>query len=87
MNQEEEKAKTERCYLGKLAEYIERFDDTVGFINEIFKEKKELNTQERNLLSIGYKNSIGKLRRTWRVISIKEEEHIKKNVKKELGSI
>jgi 14-3-3 protein epsilon len=81
MNHEEEKRKNEKTYMGKLAEYIERFEDTVTFINQIFKEKKELTSQERALLSTGYKNTISKLRKTWRTVSIKEEEHSKRNVR------
>ena len=44
---------------------------------------QELSVEERNLLSVAYKNVIGALRASWRIISTietKETEEAKKNV-------
>ena len=46
-----------------------------------FQQSKELTIEERNLLSVAYKNVIGALRASWRIISTmesKESEDAKK---------
>lgn len=51
-------------YLAMLAEQCSRFEDMTEFLEEMVKNKKEdLTSDERNLLSIAYKNNIS-LRRT-----------------------
>lgn len=38
-------------------------------MKELAEEKKQLNVEERNLLSVAYKNVVGTRRSSWRVIS------------------
>ena len=46
-------------YLAMLAEQCNRFDEMVQFLEDMVKNRdKDLNSDERNLLSIAYKNSI-----------------------------
>mmetsp|Transcript_5471 Transcript_5471/g.9011 ORF Transcript_5471/g.9011 Transcript_5471/m.9011 type:complete len:244 (-) Transcript_5471:266-997(-) len=61
-------------YMAKLAEQAERFDDMVSDMKEVAKQPQELSVEERNLLSVAYKNVIGSRRASWRVISSIEQK-------------
>jgi len=61
-------------YKAKLAEQAERFDDMVADMKEVAKQQQELSVEERNLLSVAYKNVIGSRRASWRVISSIEQK-------------
>ena len=57
----------ENVQYAKLAEQAERFDDMAKCMKEVTEsldseEKKELNNEERNLLSVAYKNVVGKFK-------------------------
>ena len=61
----------------KLSEQAERFDDMVTFSNELIQMGKELTNDERNLISVAYKNAIGAKRTAWRslvAIEAKDQE-------------
>lgn len=90
----------ENVYKAKLAEQAERYDEMVDFMKRVASLDVELSVEERNLLSVAYKNVIGARRASWRIISSieqKEEsksgsktEHIveyRKAVEKELRNI
>ncbi|TPP60891.1 Tyrosine 3-monooxygenase/tryptophan 5-monooxygenase activation protein theta polypeptide [Fasciola gigantica] len=51
----------------KLAEQVERYDEMVEFMKKIVEQDKPLSVEERNLLSVAYKNVIGARRTSWRV--------------------
>ena len=54
----------------KLAEQAERYDDMADAMKVYTKDKNEdLSIEERNLLSVAYKNVVGARRSSWRVIS------------------
>ena len=60
--------------MARVAEQAERFDDMVNFLNEVVKSKNEdFSTEERNLLSVGFKNQIGSKRTAIRTISAIEQ--------------
>ena len=59
----------ELIYMTKLTEQTERFEDMVNYIKQVVKLDQELSVEERNLLSVAYKNSIGGRRTAWRVLS------------------
>jgi len=61
-------------YRAKLAEQAERFDEMVADMKEVAKQDKELSVEERNLLSVAYKNVIGSRRASWRVMSSIEQK-------------
>jgi 14-3-3 protein epsilon len=61
-------------YKAKLAEQAERFDDMVQDMKEVAKQPTQLTVEERNLLSVAYKNVIGSRRASWRVISSIEQK-------------
>jgi 14-3-3 protein epsilon len=66
-------------YLARLAEQAERYDDMVEAMKKVAKLNTELSVEERNLLSVAYKNVIGSRRAAWRIISsIEQKEESKK---------
>jgi 14-3-3 protein epsilon len=65
----------ESCvFMAKLAEQAERFDEMVDHMKSVARESQELSVEERNLLSVAYKNVIGSRRASWRVISSIEQK-------------
>ncbi|KAK4438821.1 14-3-3 protein 9 [Sesamum alatum] len=61
-------------YLAKLAEQAERYDEMVESMKNVAKMDVELTVEERNLLSVGYKNVIGSRRASWRILSSIEQK-------------
>lgn len=45
-------------YMAKLAEQAERFDEMVDHMKAVAQQPQELSVEERNLLSVAYKNVI-----------------------------
>ncbi|XP_059281861.1 LOW QUALITY PROTEIN: 14-3-3 protein 1-like [Lycium ferocissimum] len=72
----------EQClYLAKLAEQAERYEEMVKFMEKLVigSGQSELTVQERNLLSVAYKNVIGRSE-PWRIVSsIEQKEEGRKN--------
>ncbi|ORX45293.1 14-3-3-like protein [Hesseltinella vesiculosa] len=67
-------------YMAKLAEQAERYDEMVHFTKEVAKLGVELTVEERNLLSVAFKNVIGARRASWRIVSsIEQKEESKGN--------
>ena len=61
----------------KLAEQVERYDEMVSAMKELAEKsgEQELSEEERNLLSVAYKNVIGTRRASCRIlISIENKE-------------
>ena len=68
--------KEEIIFMSKIAEHSERYDDMRNYIKKLVLLGQELSIEERNLLSVSYKNSVGSLRTALRVldsIELKEE--------------
>ncbi|XP_063042140.1 14-3-3 protein zeta/delta-like [Engraulis encrasicolus] len=53
----------------KLAEQAERYDDMAAAMKAVTELNEELSNEERNLLSVAYKNVVGARRSSWRVVS------------------
>ncbi|XP_013401221.1 14-3-3 protein epsilon [Lingula anatina] len=70
-------------YKAKLAEQAERYDEMVEHMKSVAKLKEELTVEERNLLSVAYKNVIGARRASWRIISSIEQKEENKADKPE----
>jgi len=58
----------------KLAEQAERYDDMAAAMKTVTEINQELSNEERNLLSVAYKNVVGARRSSWRVISSIEQK-------------
>ena len=76
-------SREEHLYMAKLTEQTERFEDMLESMNAVVKANPELSVEERNLLSVAYKNTIGSRRTAWRALSSiekKEESKGSKNI-------
>lgn len=81
----------------KLAEQAERYDDMASAMKKVtMMQEGPLSTEERNLLSVAYKNIVGAKRSSWRVISsieqkASEKEELAKTyrnqIEEELGEV
>jgi len=63
------------CMQARLAEQAERYEDMAKYMKDLTKlvcasegTDKDLNQEERNFLSVAYKNVVGAKRSSWRVI-------------------
>ncbi|KAK6788500.1 hypothetical protein RDI58_012298 [Solanum bulbocastanum] len=75
-----QKERETHVYMAKLAEQAERYDEMVESMKKVAKLDVELTVEERNLLSVGYKNVIGARRASWRIMSsIEQKEESKGN--------
>lgn len=69
----------------KLAEQAERYEDMSKDMKEVAEKGDTLTQEERNLLSVAYKNVVGARRSSWRVIeSIGNKTDEKDTQKKEI---
>jgi len=88
-------------YIARLAEQAERYTEMADAIKKVAQMKEELSVEERNLLSVAYKNVVGSRRASLRIIASIEqkeesrgkEDHLhkardyRKKVEKELTDI
>ncbi|EGR30543.1 hypothetical protein IMG5_129610 [Ichthyophthirius multifiliis] len=71
-------SREELIYMSKISEQTERFEDMLDYMRQVVKLDQELSIEERNLLSVAYKNSVGSRRTAWRAISsIEQKEEAK----------
>ena len=73
----------EQLYMAKITEQTERFEDMLDAMNKVVAANPDLTVEERNLLSVAYKNTIGSRRTAWRALSSiekKEEQKGSKNI-------
>jgi 14-3-3 protein epsilon len=89
--------KKDLVFMARTAETAERYEDMCKFMRELVKlsdtKKADLSVEERNLLSVAYKNVIGARRASWRTLNVEEHKDnelikaYKKQVESELDSI
>jgi len=73
-------AREKDVYFAKLAEQAERYDEMAKHMEAVGKLSAELSVEERNLLSVAYKNAVGSRRAAWRIItSVEQKEKTKGN--------
>ncbi|KAJ6831952.1 14-3-3-like protein B isoform X2 [Iris pallida] len=80
----------EYVYMAKLAEQAERYDEMVEFMEKVTAAAasgEELSVEERNLLSVAYKNVIGARRASWRIVSSIEQKEESKGNEDHVSSI
>lgn len=66
--------RSELVQKAKLSEQAERYDDMAAAMQKVTEQGEELTNEERNLLSVAYKNVVGARRSSWRVISSIEQK-------------
>ncbi|KAL9980044.1 hypothetical protein ACROYT_G008583 [Oculina patagonica] len=69
------KDKGELLIIANLAEQAERYDDMMEAMKSIVVMANVLETEERNMLSVAYKNVIGARRAAWRIFSGLEQKN------------
>lgn len=69
----------------KLAEQSERYDDMAKAMKVVTELDPNLSNEERNLLSVAYKNVVGARRSSWRVISSIEQKSECSDVKSSMA--
>jgi len=75
-----EVSRAKNVYFAKLAEQAERYDEMAEEMEKVGKAPDELSVEERNLLSVAYKNAVGSRRAAWRIItSVEQKEKSKGN--------
>lgn len=74
-------------YLAKLAEQAERYEEMVENMKTVASSGQELSVEERNLLSVAYKNVIGARRASWRIVSSIEQKEEAKGNEPQVGLI
>ncbi|KFY87718.1 hypothetical protein V498_07052 [Pseudogymnoascus sp. VKM F-4517 (FW-2822)] len=70
-----------------MATEAERYDEMVTYMKEVAKLGGELTVDERNLLSVAYKNVVGTRRASWRIISSIEQKEESKGTEKHVSTI
>jgi 14-3-3 protein epsilon len=74
-------SRDKEVYFAKLAEQSERYDEMADHMKTVGNEGAALSTEERNLLSVAYKNAVGSRRAAWRIISsVEQKEQSKGNI-------
>jgi hypothetical protein len=93
------KEQKDLVYMARTAESAERYDDMCRFMRELVewsdRTKTALSSEERNLLSVAYKNVIGARRASWRTLNAESDAsspsslvlEYKSQVEKELKNI
>jgi len=72
-------------YFAKLAEQAERYDEMADYMMAVGKSGSELSVEERNLLSVAYKNAVGSRRAAWRIITSVEQKETSKGNSENAG--
>ena len=64
-------------FMARMAESSERYDDMAkimfALVKQVVPENGDLSIEERNLLSVAYKNVVGSRRASWRTLQTLEE--------------
>merc|ERR1719152_293006 len=68
----------QNIYFAKLAEQAERYDEMADYMKMVGTSGADMSVEERNLLSVAYKNAVGSRRASWRIISSVEQKESSK---------
>jgi 14-3-3 protein epsilon len=66
-------SREDNIYTARLAEQAERYDEMAQAMKKVAEVTEELSVEERNLLSVAYKNVVGSRRASLRIISSIEQ--------------
>ena len=62
-----------------------RYDEMADYMKAVGDDGNELSVEERNLLSVAYKNTVGSRRAAWRIISSVEQKEKSKGNETQAG--
>ena len=74
-------SREELIFMAKICEQTERFEDMLDSMKKVAYMDEELSIDERNLLSVAYKNTVGTRRTAWRALSSIETKEEAKSSK------
>jgi len=80
-------SKEELIERAKLAEQMERYDDMAALMKQATELDPKLQQEERNFLSVAYKNVVGARRSSWRVVSSIEQKNENDPKKKDMSKL
>jgi 14-3-3 protein epsilon len=69
----------DNIYMARLSEQAERYDEMAEYMKKVAQLNDELTSEERNLLSVAYKNVVGSRRASLRIISSIEQKEESRN--------
>lgn len=72
--------------IAKLSEQTERYDEMAAAMKKLTELDIELTNEERNLLSVAYKNVVGTRRSAWRIVTSIESKSENDSAKKNISS-
>lgn len=73
-------SRQDNIYFARLSEQGERYEDMINYMKKVAESPEKLGNDERNLLSVAYKNSVKTRRDAWRTIqAIHNKEELKTN--------
>lgn len=75
-NKDKAQTREELIYMAKVCEQTERFEDMLDFMKKVLQQEEEgdLSVEDRNLLSVAYKNCVGSKRTAWRILDTLEKK-------------
>ena len=62
-------SRDELVFMARVAEQAERYKEMVQYMSVVARNEDPLSVDERNLLSVAYKNVVGTRRASWRVLT------------------
>ncbi len=66
-------------YMARVCEQTERFENMLVYMKQVLSgDETELSVEERNLLSVAYKNCVGSKRTSWRILDTLEKREKQK---------
>jgi len=67
--------------LARITENAERYEDMCTIMGKLVKNKSQegLEVEERNMLSVAYKNVVGARRASWRTLKASDEDNDNNN--------
>lgn len=91
-----ELSKDQLLFMARVSESAERYEDMANFMHklvELSAPSTDLSVEERNLLSVAYKNVVGARRASWRTLNLEENKSqeslavFRKQIEAELAAI
>eukprot|EP00932_Pfiesteria_piscicida_P018843 SRR837773.5687.p1 GENE.SRR837773.5687~~SRR837773.5687.p1 ORF type:complete len:293 (-),score=84.31 SRR837773.5687:152-907(-) len=71
-------SRDDNVFMARMAEQAERYEDMVECMKRVAQMAGELSPDERNLLSVSYRNCVGARRQAWRAVHTLEEREAAK---------
>ena len=68
-----------------LAEQAERYEDMAKAMKELVEKGDDISKDERNVLSIAYKNIVGERRNAWRIVASIEKAYDDSDIRKKIA--